>query len=164
MAKGETVFKKDENAGKIIVTRSFDAPLDAVWDAWTTAELLNKWWAPKPYRAETKSMDFTEGGRWLYCMAGPEGDRHWCRVDYLKIEPRHTILAASYFCDEDGKKNPELGESEWLKKFAESDGQTTVNIEITYDSPETMKTMVAMGFEGGFTMGLANLDELLASS
>lgn len=164
MAKQETVFKKDENAAKILVTRSFDAPLDAVWNAWTKAELLDQWWAPKPYRAETKSMEFAEGGKWLYCMVGPEGDRHWCRVDYLKIDARQSILATSGFCDEDGKKNPELGESQWLKQFSETDGQTTLNIEITYDSVKTMKLMVEMGFEGGFTMGLRNLDQLLAAS
>lgn len=164
MATKETVFKKDEANKKIFVTRNFDAPIDAVWKAWTTAELLDKWWAPKPYRAETKTMDFREGGMWLYCMVGPEGDRHWGRVDYLAIEKHVSISAKPGFCDEDGNMDPEAPRSNWLKQFSESEGTTTVNIEITYNKIEDMKRILEMGFEGGFKLGLGNLDELLAAS
>jgi uncharacterized protein YndB with AHSA1/START domain len=60
---------------QLIVTREFDANSDLVWKAWTTAELLDQWWAPKPYRAETKSLDFREGGVWLYAMVSPENEK-----------------------------------------------------------------------------------------
>ncbi|MHB1279027.1 MAG: SRPBCC family protein, partial [Bacteroidia bacterium] len=78
-------FLVDKENKKIRVERSFNAPLDLVWAAWTEPEILDQWWAPKPWRAETKSMDFRVGGRWLYCMAGPEGERHWCLFDYKTI-------------------------------------------------------------------------------
>ncbi|MDP4252983.1 MAG: SRPBCC domain-containing protein, partial [Bacteroidota bacterium] len=86
MTKNETVFSKDLPNNKLTVTRAFDAPPDIVWRAWTESEILDQWWAPKPYRTETKTMDFREGGFWLYCMVGPQGDRHWCRIDYVRIE------------------------------------------------------------------------------
>jgi len=73
MTKREAVFSKDLKTNKLTVIRSFDAPLELVWQAWTESEILDQWWAPKPYRAETKTMDFSEGGRWLYCMVGPTG-------------------------------------------------------------------------------------------
>jgi len=66
-------FLVDKENKKITVERSFNAPLDLVWSAWTEAEILDLWWAPKPYRTETKKMDFREGCRWHYCMVSPEG-------------------------------------------------------------------------------------------
>lgn len=62
--------------------------LDLVWDAWTKPEILDQWWAPKPYQTETKSMDFREGGMWLYAMVSPENEKHWCKNDYHKVEPK----------------------------------------------------------------------------
>jgi uncharacterized protein YndB with AHSA1/START domain len=59
-------FTVNKESKTIVVNREFAAPLSLVWDAWTKAELLDKWWAPKPYRTETKSLDFREGGMWLY--------------------------------------------------------------------------------------------------
>ena len=53
---------KDLPNKKITVTRHFNAPLDQVWKAWTESELLDQWWAPKPFKAETKFMDFKVGG------------------------------------------------------------------------------------------------------
>jgi uncharacterized protein YndB with AHSA1/START domain len=60
MTKNETVFSKDLEKGNLTVVRAFDAPLEKVWKAWTTGGILDQWWAPKPYKAETKTMDFRE--------------------------------------------------------------------------------------------------------
>ncbi len=72
--------KKDDRT--IWVDRDFAAPLDLVWSAWTEAEILDQWWAPKPYQCVTKIHEFKVGSFWLYYMNGPEGDIHWCRLDY----------------------------------------------------------------------------------
>ena len=73
MTTNETVFNKDLPNKKLTVLREFNAPPDLVWEAWTDSEILDQWWAPKPYRAATQKMDFREGGIWLYDMLGPEG-------------------------------------------------------------------------------------------
>ena len=78
-------FTIDLSNKKLHITRQFKASKDFVWKAWTTAELLDQWWAPRPYQTVTKSLDFKEGGFWLYHMLSPEGDKHWCRLDYLTI-------------------------------------------------------------------------------
>ena len=65
-------FIKDVTNKKVTVIRHFDAPVDHVWRAWTEVDLLDQWWAPKPWKAETKTMDFRSGGSWLYAMIGPE--------------------------------------------------------------------------------------------
>jgi uncharacterized protein YndB with AHSA1/START domain len=65
IATKETIYSKDASNKKLKVEREFDAPVAQVWNAWTQPELLDQWWAPKPWKANTKSMDFREGGRWF---------------------------------------------------------------------------------------------------
>jgi uncharacterized protein YndB with AHSA1/START domain len=78
---------KDLPKKTITVIRDFDAPPEQVWKAWTESEYLDQWWAPKPWRAETKELEFKEGGHWLYAMIGPDNSRIWARVDFTNIVP-----------------------------------------------------------------------------
>lgn len=71
MENNKTQFVKDAANKQIKVTRYFDASLELVWRTWTESELLEQWWAPHPFKAITKHMDFREGGYWLYYMLGP---------------------------------------------------------------------------------------------
>ncbi len=163
MTKNETVFSKDLEKKKLTVVRAFDASLERVWEAWTTSGILDQWWAPKPYKAETKTMNFSEGGRWIYCMVGPGGDRTWCRVDYKTIRPLKSITTTSMFSDEDGRENLEFPVMHWNKQFKETGETTTVTIDITFDRETDMEAILKMGFQEGFTMGLGNLDLYLGS-
>ena len=54
-------------------------------------KFLDRWWAPKPYRVETKTLNFAEGGIWLYAMVSPENEKLWCKADYQKIEFKKLI-------------------------------------------------------------------------
>ena len=157
----ETVYKKDVNNKTLTVTRAFDAPLELVWKAWTESGLLDQWWAPRPYRAETKTMDFREGGFRLYCMVGPKGDRSWCKEDFITIDPHRKITNRDYFCDEEGNENKDLPAMNWKKEFTQTGSGTTVLIEISFSGVEDMEKIIKMGFQEGFAAGLANLDEYL---
>jgi uncharacterized protein YndB with AHSA1/START domain len=157
-------IEKDLVNRKIVVTREFKAPKEKVWSAWTEREILDKWWAPKPWKAETKTMNFTDGGMWLYAMVGPQGEQHWSRTDFEKIDTGNSFTAYSRFSDENGGYLDKSVSSHWQVKFASAGANTIVETTLTFDNIETMNTLVAMGFEGGFTMGLNNLEELLASS
>lgn len=161
MTKHETVFSKDLQNKKITVVRSFDAPLEQVWKAWTESEMLDQWWAPKPYRAETKIMDFREGGFWLYNMVGPQGDNQWCKENFKTIILHKRITNAVNFCDENGHENADFPTMYWKKEFAENNSDTTVNIEIIFDKEADMEMIIKMGFQEGFTAGMENLDEYL---
>jgi len=154
-------FSVDKEKKKIKVEREFAAPVSKVWAAWTESKLLEQWWAPKPWKAKTKSMDFKVGGTWLYAMVSPEGQEHWSRVDYKAITPQQSFTAKDAFCDPDGNPNPQFPSSVWTNVFKESAGHTVVSIEIEHQSLESLETIMNMGFEGGFAMGLGNLDELL---
>lgn len=161
MANKELVFTKDLANKKITIIREFDAPLEQVWKAWTDSTLLDQWWAPRPWKTETKSMDFREGGRWLYCMAGPEGERQWCLADYQKIIPTKSYTYIDAFCDENGNKE-DFPNMHWKVEFKPTGNGTTVAIEINFSSEANFQRILEMGFEQGFTMALGNLDELLA--
>src|ERR1700743_3423578 len=110
-------FTVNKEKNTIHVTREFAGELALVWDCWTRAELLEQWWAPKPWRAETKSMDFREGGRWLYAMVSPKNEYFWSRVDYKKIDTKKSFSAEDGFCDEEGSLNMEFPRASWSNVF-----------------------------------------------
>ncbi|MBL0882237.1 MAG: SRPBCC domain-containing protein [Chitinophagaceae bacterium] len=154
-------FTVNKETNTIHVKREFAANLHFVWDAWTKPELLDLWWAPKPYRTVTKSMDFREGGFWHYRMIGPESDCHWCRADYEHIDKHVVFSGLDAFCDEEGKVNPDFPRSHWTNRFSENEDVTTVNIVIAYQSLADLEKIVALGFKEGFTMALQNLDQYI---
>lgn len=156
-------FNVDKESNKIQVIREFTAPVSRVWKAWTQPELLDQWWAPKPWTANTKEMDFREGGKWLYAMEGPNGEKHWARTDFQSVKTLVSFTGLDAFIDEKGNKNTGLPESTWKVEFDESSITTTlVSVEIEYDSSEDLEKILEMGFIEGFSAALQNLDELLA--
>jgi len=154
-------FSVNKENNTIHVTRDFAANLSLVWEAWTKPEILDLWWAPKPYQTKTKSMDFKEGGTWLYCMVSPENEVHWCKLDYKKIDPQKAYSGLDAFCDENGNLNTEFPRSLWNNEFASKGEHTTVNITITYESLEDLEKVVSLGFKEGFTMAMENLDQYI---
>lgn len=162
ISTNRTEITKDLENKKLNVTRHFNAPVEKVWRAWTEPELLDKWWAPKPWRTETKSMNFAEGGMWLYSMVGPEGERHWSKANYLAINPEQSFTGIDGFCDEEGNTDTSLPLMTWHVNFLPTDNGTNVLVEITFETEEALNTIVEMGFEEGFTSAHGNLDELLA--
>lgn len=156
-------FNVDKANNQIKVERLFNAPLDLVWSAWTEAEILDQWWAPKPWSAETKSMDFKEGGHWHYAMVSPEGQKHWSRADYLKIIPQEFFSAFDGFCDENGVLNTSMPRNKWENNFSAQGENTVVNILLSFDTLEDLEKIIEMGFKDGFTSGLENLDQYIES-
>jgi uncharacterized protein YndB with AHSA1/START domain len=156
-------FIKDVTNKKVTVIRYFDAPAKNVWRAWTEKELIDQWWAPKPWKTETKLMDFQPGGKWIYAMVGPEQERHWCRADYTKINAPDKFSITEYFCDEAGNKNDAMPTMHWDINFQAEGDATKVTVIINFEKPEDLETIVKMGFEEGFTMALGNLDEYFSA-
>lgn len=155
-------FSVNKENKTIHVRREFDANLELVWNTWTTAELLDQWWGPKPWKAETKSMDFREGGFWLYAMVGPEGEKHWSKATYISIVKEKSFIAKDGFCDENGVMNTEFPQNKWENNFSAKDNnRVQVDILLTFDSLADLEKIIEMGFKKGFTIGLKQLDELL---
>lgn len=154
-------FIVDKAKKTINVTREFAADVDLVWQAWTTPEILEKWWAPKPFVTKTKFMDFREGGHWLYAMVGPDNTTHWCRADYEKITPLKNYSGLDAFCDEHGTINPEFPRTLWSVTFNQTGETTTVHVVNTFNALEDIEKIIQMGFKEGFSMALGNLDQYL---
>ena len=151
----------DKATKKVFITREFDADLSLVWDAFTKADILDQWNAPKPFTAKTKVMDFKVGGRRFYAMVSPEGHSRWLLQRYTAISPKTNFKMYNAFADQDEK--PELPGSEWDYTFSEKGGRTTVNITIYNESLERLEKMLELGFKEGFKASLNNLDNLLAT-
>ena len=154
-------FIVDKQAQTVRITKEFNAPRDMVWDAYTRAELLDQWWAPKPYSSKTKSMDFEVGGRRFYAMVSPEGGERWASQKYTSITPKTNFKFFNAFAD--ANENLELPGSDWDLNFSEQGGTTKVAVSIYNESLERLERMVEMGFKEGTAAQLQNLEDLLAS-
>ena len=152
-------FTVDKAAKKVFITREFDADLSLVWDAFTKAEILDQWVAPKPFVSKTKFMDFKVGGRRFYAMVSPEGHERWALQRYISISPKTNFKMSNAFADKD--ENPELPGSDWDYTFTEESGKTRVDIVIYNESRERMEKMIEMGFTEGFKASMINLENLL---
>ncbi|MBU0695881.1 MAG: SRPBCC domain-containing protein [Bacteroidetes bacterium] len=152
-------FTVEKSTKTVIINREFAAEISLVWDAFTKQEILDQWWAPKPWESKTKFMDFKVGGKRFYAMVSPEGDEHWSIQKYTTISPISNFKMWNAFADKD--ENPELPGSDWDFNFIEQNETTKVNITITNESLERFERMIEMGFQGGFTMTLNYLEKLL---
>lgn len=152
-------FTVDNAAKKVFITREFDADLSLVWDAFTKAEILDQWVAPRPWISKTKVMDFKVGGRRFYAMISPEGHERWALQRYTSISPKTNFKMFNTFADKD--ENPELPGSDWDYSFSEQNGRTIVNITIYNESRERMEKMIEMGFTEGFKASMKNLENVL---
>ncbi|MCK9206701.1 MAG: SRPBCC domain-containing protein [Salinivirgaceae bacterium] len=151
-------FTVDKANNTINVKREFAANLELVWEAWTNPEILDQWWAPKPWESKTKYMDFKVGGRRFFAMVSPEGQERWLIQKYTSISPRTNFKFFNAFADKD--ENPELPGSDWDLNFSEQIGITKVSITIFNESIERMEKLTE-GFKDGFTKALENLDQYI---
>ena len=152
-------FTVDKSKNTVFVSKEFAAELSLVWNAFTKQEILDQWWAPKPWESRTKFMNFEVGGRRFYAMVSPEGQERWSIQKYTSISPKTNFKMSNAFADND--ENPELPGSDWDFTFSEHNGTTKVSITIYNESLASMEKMIEMGFKEGFAMGLQQLDELL---
>jgi uncharacterized protein YndB with AHSA1/START domain len=160
MENNKTKVVKDFKEKSILISREFNAPLKNVWRAYTESELLDQWWGPSPWRAETKSMNFSVGGYWLYAMLGLENEKHLGRMNYLAIDLHKSFSIEDVFCDADGNVNNELPASKGSIHFTETSTGTLVEFKMNYPSEADLQTIIEMGFEQGITICMDQLDNL----
>jgi PhnB protein len=152
-------FLVDKEKNTISVKRDFTTNLDLLWAAWTDSKILDQWWAPKPYKAVTERMNFSEGGQRLYYMLGPKGDKQWCQTNYQIIKIHNFFSYKEAFCDEEGIPNLDHPSMKWNISFENHGVVSSVDIEISFNSEEDLQKILKMGFQEGFIMALENLDE-----
>jgi len=159
--KSKGQFTVDREERSILVSREFNAPLQLVWRAYTESEILDQWWAPLPWRARTKKMNFTVGGYWLYAMVGPDNEKHWARVDFTSIDPQKQFQANVAFCDENGNLNPALPIFKGINDFTGTATGTLVEYKMFYLNEKDLQTVIDMGMEPGILACIEQLNTLL---
>lgn len=164
MSANTTQVVKDLKEKSVLVSREFNAPVTLVWRAFTESEILDKWWGPAPWRAETKFQDFSVGGYWLYAMVGPENQKHWGRMNYLSIDVHKNFHLEDAFCDKNGIVNPELPVSKGSNVFTTTATGTRVEFKMNFSTEEQLQKIIEMGFEQGITICLEQLNQLILHS
>lgn len=121
------------DSNEIRLTRVYDAPVQAVWDAWTIPAQVEKWWGPRGFTLTTHSRDLRAGGHWRYTMHGPDGVDYPNVTTYYVVE-RHRKLVYDHGATDD---RPPLFRV--TVTFTESDGKTTMAMSFVLSSPEAAK-------------------------
>lgn len=158
-------------AGKaLILERVFNAPRELVFDAFTKAEHLGRWWAPRGWEVSFCSVDLRPGGRWHYCMKcvdRQQGDFYgmesWGLSIYQEIEAPARIVSTDYFSDAQANINENMPSTLVTLTFEEVAGGTKVINRAAYTSEEALKTVLDMGMLQGVTETWDRLAEHLKS-
>ncbi len=145
----------------LVMERTFNAPRELVFKAFTEAEHVARWWAPLPYTIPVCKIDLRPGGLWHYCMRSPEGELHWVRSEYSEIVRPERVSYSSLFADENAIPNDVIPKQLGTMKFIDVEGKTRLVCHIKFESPEALKLTVEMGMEEGYSMALDNLERLL---
>ena len=94
------------SSGKLVLTRTFDAPRALVWRAWTRPEQAMRWWGPKDFTAPVCRIDLRVGGKLLICMRSPDGKDYWSTGVYREIAEPERLVCTDSFADEKGNAVP----------------------------------------------------------
>ena len=146
---------------QILVTREFDAPKHLVYKAWTTPELVARWWTARRGTAKQMEIDLRVGGRWRYAMDADNGQEVAFHGEYREIVPNEKIVSTEVY---EGVPGPpeEAEENATLNTvtFEEKDGRTVVTILTRCPSSEVRDMIIASGMEDGLQDALDLLEEV----
>lgn len=155
-------FLVDKEKNTLTIRREFAAYRQLVWDCYTKADLLNQWFAPKPFTTKTKSMEFQPGGHWHYAMVDPTtGSEYWGYTEFKAIHPIDFYTSTDAFSNEAGEINAQLPRANWVVTFTDKGENAVVETVVTYASLADLEAVINMGMEQGMTSTLSRLDELL---
>jgi uncharacterized protein YndB with AHSA1/START domain len=149
---------------EILVTRRFNAPRALVWKAWTQPAYLARWWGPQGWTLPVCNVDLRPGGKWQYCMAGPQGEESCGLAIYHEIVEPERLVYTDYFADAQGNPVPNMPESRVTIHLTENDGMTLLNSTMLYPAKEDRDRIIQMGMQEGMTESLNRLDEVLQNA
>jgi uncharacterized protein YndB with AHSA1/START domain len=160
----KTGITRDLDNKTLTFERRFNAPRSRVWKSYTDADILDLWWAPRPWKCETIAMGFRVGGYWHYAMNGPEGEQHFGRMDYHEIEAENHFVAVDVFADAAGAASPDLPKQTFKTSFIDEGATTLVIVVVDYTSSEDMQKVIDMGIEQGITQAQDQLEGIVGDA
>lgn len=152
------------SAREIRFTRTFDAPRELVWQMWTQAEHLRKWWGPQGWTVPVCEVDLRPEGTWHYCMAGPDNMESWGLAVYHEIVAPERLVYTDYFSDAEGNRLDTLPSGHVTVEFSEQDGRTWMVNTTSYPTQADRDKVLEMGVEPGMNDTLDRLVAALADA
>jgi len=159
-------------ASKFVISRTFDAPRNKAWRAWSEPERMKQWFSPKGITAKSATMDFRPGGTYHYCMVAPDGREMWGKAVYREIDPPRRLVWVNSFSDEQGGVTRHPLAPTWPLEmlttvtFTERNGGTKVTVQwVPLDPTEEERRTFDGGHESmrqGWTGTFDQLEAYLA--
>jgi uncharacterized protein YndB with AHSA1/START domain len=144
---------------QILITREFDAPRHLVWRAWTTPELVARWWHAKRGEVAVVEIDLRVGGRWRQVMVTDRGTEVGFHGTYLEIVSDERLVSTEVYEGLPEGVSEEDGATVNTATFAEADGRTTLTLLIQATSRESRDAIIESGMEGGLQDALDLLEQ-----
>ncbi len=145
---------------QILITREFDAPRHLVYEAWTTPELVRRWWSGQRGEVTIAEIDLRVGGMWRYVMVANGGFEVAFHGEYLEIVPNERIVTTEvYELPEAPEGDPALN----IVTFSEVDGRTTLSLLMQVTSKEVRDMIINTGMEAGMQEGMDLLEQVAIS-
>jgi uncharacterized protein YndB with AHSA1/START domain len=145
---------------QILITREFDAPRHLVWKAWTTPELVRRWWSGKQGRMTVAEIDLRVGGRWRYVMVADNGQEVAFHGEYREIVPGERIVTTEVY---ELPGAPETEPAVNVVTFTEVDGRTTLSLLVQTSDKQVRDAILDSGMEVGLQEQLDLLEQLATS-
>jgi uncharacterized protein YndB with AHSA1/START domain len=142
---------------QILITREFDAPKDLVYKAYTTPELIKRWWSGDRGEVTIADVDLRVGGSWRYVMTANGGFEVGFHGSFREIVPNERIVSTDVF-----EGMPE-GEAVETATFTEADGRTTLTILVQHQNQQHRDAHINSGMEGGMNEAFDHLEQVAQS-
>jgi uncharacterized protein YndB with AHSA1/START domain len=139
---------------QILITRDFDAPRDLVYRAWTTPDLIKRWWGGDRGEVISVQVDLRPGGSWRYVMTANAGFEVAFHGEYQEVVPGERIVSTEIF---EGMPDARAVST---ATFLEEDGRTTLLILVQHLSKENRDAQINSGMEGGMQESLSHLEKV----
>jgi uncharacterized protein YndB with AHSA1/START domain len=148
---------------QILITREFDAPRDLVYRAWTTPELVRRWWHAKRGEVTVVEIDLRVGGKWRYVMVADNGMEVGFHGEYREIVPEERIVSTETYEGLPEGVSEEDGSTLNTASFSDADGRTRVTLLIEATTKESRDAIIESGMEAGLQDALDLLEETALS-
>jgi uncharacterized protein YndB with AHSA1/START domain len=142
---------------QILITREFDAPKHLVYRAWTTPELVRRWWTARRGEMTIAEIDLRVGGMWRYVMVADGGFEAGFHGEYREIVPNERLVSTEVY---EGMPD---GEALDTLTFTEVDGRTTLTLLVQHSSKEHRDAHISSGMEDGMQDAMDLLEQVAVS-
>jgi uncharacterized protein YndB with AHSA1/START domain len=145
---------------QILITREFDAPKHLVYKAYTTPELVKRWWSGQKGEVTLAEIDLRVGGKWRWVMVSSDGFEVAFHGEYQEIVPDERLVSTEiYEIPDQGDSPPTVNTA----TFTEADGRTTLTVLVECPSKELRDTIIDSGMESGMQESYDALERVAAS-